>query len=85
LIELLRKQKKYGIVWEDKPEEIENHLLKDLPVLTEVKKRAIISSDKKAPNQVIIEGDNLEALTALTYTHPSQIDVISLLSKEIFP
>lgn len=24
LIEMLRKQKKYGLVWEDKPEDVEN-------------------------------------------------------------
>ena len=28
------------------------------------------------PNHIIIEGDNLEALTALTYTHEGKIDVI---------
>ena len=27
LIELLRKQKKYGLVWEDKPENVEERLL----------------------------------------------------------
>ena len=41
LIELLRKQKKYGLVWEE----------------------------ADAPNHILIEGDNLEALTTLTYTH----------------
>lgn len=29
-----------------------------------------------APNHILIEGDNLEALTALTYTHAGKIDVI---------
>src|SRR5574344_2981871 len=76
LIELLRKQKKYGLVWEDKPEEVEERLRSELPVLTEVKERAIISDDPDAPNHILIEGDNLEALTALTYTHAGKIDVI---------
>lgn len=76
LIELLKTHKKYGLVWEDKPEDVEERLREELPVLTEVKERAIISEDPDAPNHILIEGDNLEALTALTYTHAGKIDVI---------
>ena len=76
LIELLKTHKKYGLVWEDKPEEVEERLREELPVLTEVKERAIISDDPDAPNHILIEGDNLEALTALSYTHAGKIDVI---------
>lgn len=76
LIELLRTHKKYGLVWEDKPENVEERLREELPVLTEVKERAIVSEDPDAPNHILIEGDNLEALTALTYTHTGKIDVI---------
>ena len=76
LVELLRSQKKYGLVWEDKPEEIETRLVDELPVLTEVPERAIVSDSPDAPNHILIEGDNLEALTALAYTHEGKIDVI---------
>ena len=76
LLELLNKQKKYGLVWEDKPEDVEERLRDELPVLKEVKERFIASDDPEAPNHVLIEGDNLEALTALTYTHAGKIDVI---------
>lgn len=76
LIELLKTHKKYGLVWEDKPEDVEERLRDELPVLTEVKEKAIISEDPDAPNHILIEGDNLEALTALTYTHTGKIDVI---------
>ena len=76
LLKLLRSQKKYGLVWEDKPEEIEVRLQDELPVLEEVADRAIISDDAAAPNHILIEGDNLEALTALSYTHNGKIDVI---------
>ena len=76
LIKLLRTQKKYGLVWEDKPEETELRLQEELPVLEEVADRALISDDPAAPNHILIEGDNLEALTALTYTHSGKIDVI---------
>ena len=76
LIELLRKQKKYGLVWEDKPEDVEERLREELPVLIEDTGKAIISEEADAPNHILIEGDNLEALTALAYTHEGQIDVI---------
>ena len=76
LLELLNKEKKYGLVWENKPEDIEERLRDHLPLLEEVKSRAILSDSPDAPNHILIEGDNLEALTALSYTHEGKIDVI---------
>lgn len=76
LIKLLRSQKKYGLVWEDKPEDAEQRMVNEQPVLVEVPERAILSDDAEAPNHILIEGDNLEALTALSYTHIGKIDVI---------
>ncbi len=76
LIDLLCQHKKYGLVWEDKPEDVEERLRDELPVLREVKERAILSDATDAPNHILIEGDNLEALTALSYTHEGKIDVI---------
>lgn len=76
LLGLLRKSKSYGLVWEDKPEAVEDKMQEELPVLKEVKERALISKDKDAPNHILIEGDNLEALTTLAYTHAGRIDVI---------
>lgn len=76
LIDLVNTKKKYGLVWENKPEDVEEQLRSMLPVFKEVKERAIISEDKTAPNHILIEGDNLHALTALTYTHEEKIDVI---------
>lgn len=76
LLSLVNEQKKYGLVWEDKPEEVESQLKEQLPVFTEVTDRAIISGDVNAPNHIIIEGDNLQALTTLSYTHAGKIDVI---------
>ena len=122
LIELLNG-KKYGLVWEDKPEAAEELLRKQLPVLHELVEKRIIAEpqttaspnpseggEKKkamqnlqqslfepediersspeasplgggregavAPNHILIEGDNLHALTALTFTHEGRIDVI---------
>jgi adenine-specific DNA-methyltransferase len=76
LIELVNTKKKYGLVWEEKPEDVEEQLRSMLPVFKEIKERAIISENTDAPNHILIEGDNLHALTALSYTHEGKIDVI---------
>jgi adenine-specific DNA-methyltransferase len=76
LLGLLRSHKKYGLVWEDKPEDVEERLRSELPVLIEDKDKFIPSDNPDAPNHILIEGDNLEALTTLAYTHEGKIDVI---------
>lgn len=79
LLQLIRGHKKYGLVWEDKPEDIEERLREELPILVErndAKIHPIISDNPDAPNHLIIEADNLAALTELTYTHAGKIDVI---------
>jgi len=76
LLGLLQTRKKYGLVWEDKVEDVEERLRDELPILREVKDKYIPSDAKDAPNHILIEGDNLEALTALSYTHEGKIDVI---------
>lgn len=75
LLELLN-QKKYGLVWENKPENVEEELRTHIPVLEEVKERFVPSENPDAPNHILIEGDNLQALTTLAYTHEGKIDVI---------
>ena len=76
LLAMLRSHKKYGLVWEDRAEDVEERLRDELPILREVKDRFIDSDASDAPNHILIEGDNLEALTALSYTHEGKIDVI---------
>ncbi|RYG17575.1 MAG: site-specific DNA-methyltransferase, partial [Chitinophagaceae bacterium] len=114
LIELINK-KKYGLVWEEKPEDVEEQLRRELPVLQEVPERRILGAElpkpetpktetpnsdlfteatpaqeqtdpdlqgpknttpEQYPNHILIEGDNLHALTALSFTHEGRIDVI---------
>jgi adenine-specific DNA-methyltransferase len=106
LINLVNTKKKYGLVWEDKAEAVEEQLRSMLPVLTEVVDKRIIGADLpvsevvkatpglfdeidadgsqsdgslskvEVPNHILIEGDNLHALTALSFTHENKIDVI---------
>jgi adenine-specific DNA-methyltransferase len=43
LVNLVNTKKKYGLVWEDKPEDVEEELRTKLPILKEVKERAIVN------------------------------------------
>jgi len=71
----LKKNKKYGLVWEEQEEEAEKYLLNNYPLLKEVKKREIIT-DKDKPMNLLIEGENLHVLTTLLHTHNKKIEVI---------
>lgn len=76
LLGLINDHKRYGLVWEDKVEEVEEQLQEQLPILNEVTEKRILSTEEDAPNHILIEGDNLHALTCLSYTHEGKIDVI---------
>jgi len=74
-IKKLKKRKKYGIVWEDKPEKVAELCKEKLPVLEEDKSKEI-KTDENKPINILIEGDNYHALSVLNYTHKGKIDVI---------
>ena len=74
-IKTLKKQKKFGLVWEDKPEKVVKECETKLPVLKEVDGKAIENAPGE-PTNIIIEGDNYHALSVLNYTHAGKIDVI---------
>ena len=71
----LSKRKKFGIVWEDKIEEVAEQCKKSLPVLKDEKTKSF-STGKNGINHIFIEGDNYHALSVLNYTHKKKIDVI---------
>ncbi|MGI9338749.1 MAG: site-specific DNA-methyltransferase [Gammaproteobacteria bacterium] len=75
-IKALNKRKKYGLVWEDKPEDVAAQCREQLPVLKEIKVLAIRAADSALPENLLIEGDNYHALSVLNYTHARKIDVI---------
>jgi len=74
-VKKLKKRKKYGIVWEDKPEQVAELCKEKLPILAEDKSKEI-ETDKNKPVNILIEGDNYHALSVLNYTHKGKIDVI---------
>ena len=69
------KREKYGLNWIDVPEEFDEKSKNSIPVLKEIKEKAIKNTDGK-PTHILIEGDNYHALTCLNYTHAGKIDVI---------
>jgi adenine-specific DNA-methyltransferase len=74
-INKLEKRKKYGLVWEEKPEQVAELCKEKLPVLTEDTSKEI-ETDKENPVNILIEGDNYHALSVLNYTHAGKVDVI---------
>ncbi len=76
LLQLAAEGRSYGLVWEERVEDVEERLREKLPVLVEDKELALTNGGQEAPNHILIEGDNLEALTALSYTHEGKVDVI---------
>lgn len=78
IIGLIRTEKSYGLVWEDSKEDAYEILKTKVPILREVSNKTIHndSKDKQYPNHILIEGENLQTLIALTYTHAGIIDVI---------
>lgn len=71
----LKKQKKFGLVWEDKPDAQVMRVRDEAPMLREDASKAIVT-DQNAANHILINGDNFHALTALRATHTGKVDVI---------
>lgn len=69
--------KRYGLVWEDKPERAWEQMKDFIPVLEDANKAVLKDTKtKKNLNHILIEGDNLHALTSLLATHEGKVDVI---------
>lgn len=75
IIKQLRKRKKYGLVWENKPEKVVDQCKNELPVLDQDEKLKIDNNESGITN-LMIEGDNYHTLSVLNYTHSGKIDVI---------
>jgi len=74
-LQILKEQRKYGLVWEDKPEEVVEMCKTQAPILKSVPKMNV-AGRKGEQRNIMIEGDNYHALQVLNYTHKGKIDVI---------
>lgn len=68
-------KKRYGVVWEDKPEEVAELCKEKLPVLVEETDKEIKADAEQAAN-ILVEGDNYHTLSVLNYTHKGKVNVI---------
>jgi len=75
LVQKLGSRKKYGLIWEDKSEQVVELCKNKLPVLTEDSRKEI-KIVKDEPVNILIEGDNYHSLSVLNYTHKSKVDLI---------
>lgn len=85
-IKELESKIRYGLVWEDKPEDIEQECETKIPILKEVPELCVppvdptnpglFDEDKAPVDHLLVEGDNYHALRVMQYTHAGQIDVI---------
>jgi adenine-specific DNA-methyltransferase len=77
VIDKLESNKKYGLVWDEErvTEKVVTDCQFNIPVLSEVKSREILTNEN-APTNILIEGDNYHALSVLNYTHKGKIDLI---------
>jgi len=67
--------KKYGLVWEEHTEEVDEQIKHNVPVFAEVSDK-IITTDENLPYNFLLEGDNFHSLKLLEKTHKGKIDVI---------
>lgn len=71
----MKRQKRYGLVWEDKREDVIEKCKTELPVLIGDESKTI-QEDPNGPTHILIEWDNYHALSVLAYTHEKKVDVI---------
>ena len=74
-IENYIQEKKFGLVFEEHREEVDELLKDNIPVLTADSERRLCK-DENLPWNFIIEGDNLQALYLLEKTHRGKVDCI---------
>lgn len=75
LIELV-DSKRYGLVWEEHAELVEEEMKTKIPVFYEDNTKKIEGNQSISDYNFLLEGDNLHSLHLLSKTHSGMIDVI---------
>ncbi|MBF1713165.1 MAG: site-specific DNA-methyltransferase [Streptococcus intermedius] len=75
LLELI-DSKRYGLVWEEHAELVEEEMKTKIPVFVEDETRKIQGNPESEDYNFLLEGDNLHSLYLLQKTHVGKIDVI---------
>lgn len=77
LLELV-DSKRYGLVWEEHAELVEEEMKTKIPVFIEDNSRKIEGDPSTSDYNFLLEGDNLHSLHLLSKTHSNMIDVICI-------
>lgn len=72
----LLNTKKYGLVWEEHAEKVEEEMKTKIPVFVEDESKKISDNPDSEDYNFLLEGDNLHSLHLLEKTHLGKIDVI---------
>lgn len=72
----LLNTKKYGLVWEEHAEWVEEEMKTKIPVFVEDETKKIVGGPDSEDYNFLLEGDNLHSLYLLEKTHSGEIDVI---------
>lgn len=75
LVRLLNT-KKYGLVWEEHAEWVEEEMKTKIPVFVEDETKKIVGNPDSENYNFLLEGDNLHCLHLLQKTHRGKIDII---------
>ena len=75
LVQLLNS-KKYGLVWEEHAELVEEEMKTKIPVFVEDESKKINDNPDAEGFNFLLEGDNLHSLHLLEKTHTGKVDVI---------
>lgn len=67
--------KKYGLVWEEHEERIDDVMNTKIPVFTEISDKELNNGEDMRYN-FLLEGDNLHSLRLLEKTHKGKIDIV---------
>jgi adenine-specific DNA-methyltransferase len=68
--------KRYGLVWEEHAELVDEKMRTEIPVFVEDETKKIVGNPDSQDYNFLLEGDNLHSLHLLQKTHAGKIDVI---------
>lgn len=68
--------KRYGLVWEEHAELVDEKMKAEIPVFVEDETKKIVGNPDSQDYNFLLEGDNLHSLHLLQKTHAGKIDVI---------
>lgn len=75
-IQKLLARKKYGLVWEEHREKVDEEMKTKIPVFEDDKKKMIHGNSKSSAYNFLLVGDNLYSLHLLEKTHLGKVNII---------